>query len=262
MRRPEVKKCDAMEDFAVGDIAAGGHKIKGFCGANADFMVYFCDHDALRWQAKDGFAHEGFRELLQEFDRLNSILNASVHRRKHPLLKRALGKAFYNATVCCGKRVDSTKLSDVTERITYEAEFRCRFWYIVGAMMTCPVLASFSYLTYRNRPDTLPEELGTLSVGLACGAIGSLLSVLFRLDRLPVQPYSYPSRQILLGVCRTTLGSFFGAVFVVLVKAELLLGVVRDKPYAIAVFSFLSGFSERYVPSILDAIERGSGSQG
>jgi len=91
------------------------------------------------------------------------------------------------------------------------------------------------------------------------GGIGSLLSVLHKnlsISFIIAQKKKYILTEALVKIL---LGMLFGGVLYIIIKSNLILGVVGDNKYALVFFSLLAGFSERFIPNLFKKLENNSG---
>ena len=57
------------------------------------------------------------------------------------------------------------------------------------------------------------------------------------------------------GVSRISVGCFFGVLFALMCQGNLVLGVFKEELNALLVFAIISGFSERFVPELMEKLE-------
>ncbi|KJR42300.1 membrane protein [Candidatus Magnetoovum chiemensis] len=93
-------------------------------------------------------------------------------------------------------------------------------------------------------------------MGGILGACGAFLSVALKGSEIYDPPkYSKTFYHIFKGALRVLIGAMLGGIFILLNKADLIMGILSNN-YAIALFSLISGFSERYVINILENIQK------
>ena len=88
--------------------------------------------------------------------------------------------------------------------------------------------------------------------GIFFGGVGAMLSVLIRFKNTELPRYAEPIVIGISGVIRIALGATFGIVFVLLQKADFLLGgLTKNNGAAIALFAIVAGMNEKFVPDLL-----------
>ncbi|TCV16657.1 hypothetical protein [Vibrio crassostreae] len=91
-------------------------------------------------------------------------------------------------------------------------------------------------------------------IGMIAALGGSFVSILQRHNNITITPYMSATLVGIESFTRLCVGMCFGLVAILLSYSELALAPFKDLDYALAVFSFFSGFSERFIPSILDQV--------
>jgi hypothetical protein len=87
--------------------------------------------------------------------------------------------------------------------------------------------------------------------GIAMGVAGAWVSVVQRAWKLKVRPFERPQYLAFQGATRIVLGAVFGGFVVIALRAGLLLTILKDTSWGVAVASFIGGASERIVPELL-----------
>ena len=87
--------------------------------------------------------------------------------------------------------------------------------------------------------------------------IGALLSVLQRGHKLKLDPMAPVQNIIMQSATRILIGILSGTIIVIASKSELALGLVANNNYALMLLAVISGFSERYVPDLMENISSG-----
>jgi len=88
-------------------------------------------------------------------------------------------------------------------------------------------------------------------------ASGGVLSVAWRQQKIPVDPDKNPLMHISNGASRIVLASLSGVACYLAVKSGVVLTILEkwDSSYAVLFFCFLSGFSEKFMPNVLNSVE-------
>lgn len=136
-----------------------------------------------------------------------------------------------------------------------------RQWVVEGALMSTFACLFIGYLaTFLWEP--LNVGLGPFSMLLSsaalAGAFGALASMLQRSGELRDDPTGITRRQYQLdGLARVVAGAISGGFVAALMEADMMLGFVDGLTSGDAVFlvlGFMAGFSERWVPSLVERL--------
>lgn len=90
----------------------------------------------------------------------------------------------------------------------------------------------------------------------ALGATGAVMSVVQRFQTIPIERYTSKLFTVIGGSSRVIYGAGFGALFLLFLKAGLILQIAADRSYLLAAAALLAGFSERAMPELLEALDR------
>jgi len=149
-------------------------------------------------------------------------------------------------------------LHEADYRIRRRKVIRGRLQYSASSLALVTVVLLLGYLNYLLWPAA--------RVGISywdivsCGALGGLLSVAIGYPRLAIDVDADSVTNCLIGASRILI-AMVAAVFVFfLIKSGLALGPVEDiqGPFGVYTFAMVSGFSERFVPNLLDNLTSGS----
>lgn len=244
-----------FDNLRVGETDHSGDKISFIIGWNAHVMIYMVEGDHLKIHAAPDRPTEREIEILKIFDRLYSLISLSLRKGKTLSLKHDLGGALYHAL----SDRDATGpvseyFTDVSEHIHTRALDAARFVYVLSGFATALICSVILWLLYLS-PWTQGATISILLLGGIGGAVGSAVSIFARSNTVEISPFKESVFTAFQGASRIALGALFGFVFVCCVKADILLGVLSDKPSGLFAFSILAGFSETFVPELLKRME-------
>ena len=121
--------------------------------------------------------------------------------------------------------------------------------------MLFALLATASVLgVLRIRLDI--DILGCVGLAIAGSAFGSWTSVLQRTPALPVAVFDAQEDIKFQSIYRSVLGVTFGLVALLFIKAGLLLPDAGSSIWQLLLVTFISGFSERFIPEMLAKVEK------
>jgi hypothetical protein len=148
---------------------------------------------------------------------------------------------------------DHDFLSEARNFIAKRQREALEFRYLLSAALTALILCGgLGVAVTQPLKDTVAEFL----VAAALGGGGAMVSVSQRLTSMPLERYSGTFYTRVAGCTRIVFGCAFGAIFLLLQKAGLLLEVASQNPYFIAAAAFAAGFSERLIPDLLEQFEK------
>lgn len=83
----------------------------------------------------------------------------------------------------------------------------------------------------------------------------------FDIDKVPFDISASFCNVILKGYSRLVAGIISGLFIIVASHSNLILGTYSNSLYSLAVFSIISGFSERFVPDLISSKQLGRGEE-
>jgi hypothetical protein len=149
------------------------------------------------------------------------------------------------------------ELVEVRQFVARSARNSALRWYLIGLPLGVLLGVALTFVMYKA-PILVSQSLASnypMSVSLASGAIGAIVSVMVRITRgqsLDVDINQKRSVTIAAGAFRPIIGSVFGMAFFVLIQGDLLpiavpeLADGKDPLFFFAGLAFLAGFSERW----------------
>jgi hypothetical protein len=237
-----------IEDYVPGAKDEYGLTIKSVIGKHRHLVVYITDNDRAGWRYHE--LPEWLRPAVAEFQRLTGLARSSLGKKNAKRAALLLAQSLYAAFLSTqGSNLQSHFLESSTfirEKATQATRLLYTFLTVV-----CGIIAvSLAFTVYEYWPNH--EDLRrALAVAVAGGVIGALVSVMQRLRDLDIDPLDSRLVLVLNGVIRLGLGACFGFLFVVAVKANIVLGHFAHEPWALLGLAAGAGFTERWVPELL-----------
>ncbi|MDB4948932.1 MAG: hypothetical protein JWM27_1581 [Gemmatimonadetes bacterium] len=120
-----------------------------------------------------------------------------------------------------------------------------------------PVLVLVASLVAGRALDKGFEPMKIVMVA-GVGAVGSIISIMVRVQDFDENAVGDPLAQLFMGAFRPLIGSAFALFAYTVIKAGILpIGVPLERePYFFAALAFLSGFSERFASDLVDRTEQ------
>ena len=235
----------AWKTYKVGGVDNLDRRIDAILGVGADYIIYEAE-TILRVQ---GDAAARMDQLIVE-----RVLKAaairpsdpSQRRRLHQQVATALGQAFEGDKIGAAASLDA-----IVARLSSTGVATARLRYIWSAFLLCAVVWGVYVLcralALLSTPDLLWIQL------VAFGATGALFSVLLNQLKIPIDLDHSWLVHCTAGASRVLVGVIASLACYAAIKAEIVLSFVNnDSGYGLLFFCFLSGFSETFVPNLLN----------
>jgi hypothetical protein len=243
--------------FAVGATAPGGNTIKSIVGQSDTVLVYKAEdgprQDKLCYYIHQDDVTASSGASLREFDDVQSLAVRVYPKADWPLVQDELGSALFNALTADSEEAALKAFGPARARIQRLAANRTRVHYAMASSLAMAVLALIGYAVYEFHPD------GELQIYGACilfASLGAFASVALRIASVPVDPLESGWVIRYQGASRILMGVLFAAFLIAAAKANLVAGLVATSTAALLAYSFVCGFSERFVPEMLGGLEK------
>ncbi|NIL34978.1 hypothetical protein [Bacillus thuringiensis] len=200
-----------------------------------------------------GFWHENIPTYLKpavsEFSQLSSISNVILSSKDKKLANQQLASALYSSFNSVETENVLSSFIRVENFINTRAKSNAIFWYVMCNSLLMLIIFLLSSLMY------IYSDLNKIFiVGTVCGLSGAFLSSLIRFNELSFDILSPFRNVVLQGYSRLLIGAISGSFIIIASNSNLVLGIYSNNMNAIAVFSLISGFCERFVPNLISTI--------
>jgi hypothetical protein len=237
----------------VGEASASGQIVASILGQSSKVTVFTTQDKHLRWQyhENNGDIPEAQLPILNEFDSLMSDVRVFVPQHNQLEAYTRLGKALFFAlnskeTPDQIKSFDAVK-SFITQSSTQRARFIYTAFALGAALLAIIVLLLVSCFLF--------SQFSLYFYGAIFGATGAAVSVMQRSKDIELD-VRLPDPAIYLQACiRVLLGLVFGFLFMLASKANLVMGIINNDIFALCLFAVVAGFSERFIPDLIERLE-------
>jgi hypothetical protein len=239
----------------VGATTSTGQIISEVLGQSKTVAVYQTDDGHLRWSyfGNDEIVPDEKKPFLATFDGLMQTIKAYLSDAHKDDCLKLLGKSLFRALDTEVSQSGSNHFEEIASTIENIAQQNARFSYVsfcFAALGVCVALSALSVWVF-----SLEELWG---MGVWCGvmgAAGAAISIAHRIRDLSIEWKSQPKLLAAEGCARILVGFFFGVLFYLMCKSDLVLGALNDNFLALLVFSTIAGFSERFIPELMEKLE-------
>ncbi len=242
----------------VGQQASTGQVVKEILGQSSSAAVYITEDGHLRWSFFDneGSLSSNQKSVIGEFDGLMRDIKTYVPQSHCEDQLKLLGKALFRALEEDGAP-SHDPFGEVKLAIEELAQQKVRLIYVSSCVISVGVILA-SFLSIKSTVE-FQEPWVLFSTAGLLGAVGACLSVLNRIRRLEIDWKGSKEIIALEGIARIAVGMFFGVLFCLMCMGDLVLGAFKDNSPALFVFATISGFSERFIPELMEKLEARAG---
>jgi hypothetical protein len=166
---------------------------------------------------------------------------------------KLLGKCLHRALDSSPASENESFFAGVVASNSVLAAQAVRFSYVLYCLIALAITIATVFSFNKWIADTLVWQT-PISTGLF-GAVGATFSVLHRIKKLEIDWRASKNVIAIEAGARILVGYFFGVFFYLACQADLILGAIKDNPSAIFVFATIAGFSERFIPQLIEKLE-------
>lgn len=251
----KVARADAAPpswmNYAVGGRSDAGDIVVEILQRSDKYFIFLNQEGSLQWEFEGALCAEPDDSSAQAFQLVSQVSMSGIPGKRRRRVLTHIADALANALA--SRRVGDTRdffenaraLVDIT-RVEV-----LHLTYLISAFASLIVISALLYTVSALASSDLARDFLMSSL---LASVGAFVSVLLRFRAIQVETYTSQFYTLLGGTTRIVAGALFGAIFLLLHRAELLLTVLKT-PVSVAAASVLAGFSERFVPELLAAFE-------
>jgi hypothetical protein len=196
------------------------------------------------------------RAEIDEFRRLKTIINIFLTGKQKELALRQLGTALSSAFHNTDNNSAMEKFKSI-ETFTYSrATLSAKIHHFAATLILILIVVGISMYYYHSVNDA---EIKHFIIGSIAGVIGSFISITQRSDKIVVDFSAPVSIFLIQSFSKLILGLFFGIITILLIKSNIIALLSEVNSYSMAILCVVAGFSERFVPDLLEKISNKSG---
>ncbi len=239
----------AFDSWSKGSEIAGGLITRVFSHSSGRYIIYELNDSKEIVYDSTGDIGRSFAEIQLEWHEAKGLLSSDKEREKYI-------KSFANVLRVClegNPQVAKDKLHQLRLSVHDYKTVIGRIQYSLSAICFAAIIGCLALIgsEYVNPSRSLLLKM------IASGVIGGTLSVMLRLGRIQIEITSGNEWiHIILGGTRALIAAFSSVAIFLMMKAGFLLGVLSDTtPYVFYALALIGGFSETYIPNLMDTVE-------
>lgn len=219
-----------------------------------NYYIYMRVNGGIIWWHQN-LNDKRLKPSIAEYQRLMSIIQISMSKKykRHAFVQ--LASALTNVFNSHEDEDPIVYFKQIEEYIYSRATVDAKILQMVYVISTAFLifilglcLYIFLHITYVN--------LSHIIIGCVSGVLGSLISIIQRNDKISTDFLAPVSNFVLQGLSRLLMGCISGVTIVVIIKSKFITGIQFDNIYSICIWAIISGFSERFIPDLLEKNSR------
>jgi hypothetical protein len=251
--------------FCEGDIEPSlNKKIHAMISCEKNYMVYIDDEFTVQWTWNDAYGDDppGFADVASRVGHLETLGETQLSKKQVALLARLLGEGMARVVAEKNEQKALDTLKDAEAYLRSRGAENARCWYIAGSFVIAFLSMVIVFTLWILRNYLIPHiGSGAFEVllGACLGGPGALLSILFRFEKIPIEPAAGRWIHHIEGAARTVAGNAGALLVALAVEANIVFGVAKSSAYflpTLLVLSFVAGASERLVRGFIYRMER------
>lgn len=254
-----------FSSFCEGDIEPTSNKmIYSLIDARDEYIIYLDDEFYVQWSYLNSYdkkVPKSFGAVADRVGHLETLSRSQLRPSQYEHFARVLAEAMARVIADADERHAVELLSRATAYLQLRGTENARYWYIRGSSLTAiPFLLAM--IVFWSCRSSLTQFLGAgafdIALGSFVGALGALLSILTRSEKIPMDPAAGPFIHYLESGSRILAGSLGALLLALAIKSNMLLGIFKSGEYSFAVLlalCFVAGTSERFVSGLVKKIE-------
>ena len=260
---PDTQKHVRPIDFRIGALDNSGEKISRIYFQSADYVIYrsrstiYVDIDDDSEDLER--LHDANMRIASVLARVYSFLPGNLNWIE-PINKQIARAVALNLSGATPQARDM--LGDVELRVRRLKVISGRLQYTVSSLLTAATITLANF--WLNSPAASGGAVGVSHTQIAtCGALGGFLSVVLGFRVIEIDCDANWFLNCLIGSSRILVAMVAAVFAYFVVKSGIALQPLAEanSPYGFYTVAILAGFSERFVPNIMDNLTR-AGSQG
>lgn len=230
-----------------------GEVITTLYGAKNDYLIFECDDSG---EITVAFDDPVLRKRVSEISPKISVITEYLEtKREKKKFVDQIGLAYVeaiennieNAQKICNRIIDRIEIYKVNIG---------RFYYLVSCLsiVVLNLVISFFLKKYSFIPEIIPHFYI-----MTYASIGGFVSIAKDIKKIQIDASDFGLFQFFYGVIRILISMFSGLIIYVLIRSELILPELskQENIFVICVLAVVAGFSETFLPNLLQKIERG-----
>lgn len=241
-----------FNNYHDGDVCHGRSIINILC-QNTENIVFFSDDENIVYFHNELAEGINIRDITDIYRDLIAKIPIDAPVEYIKIVKKSIGASLFNALNSENKK-DIKKSFKRAKRLVKNLHnsYQAKLYFISSEIIYTSIIGILFY--FQLYPWRFSYNFILCGV---LGSVGTLFSLLQRNQDINICLFS-PKRMIFLESFIRSISGFLGGLIIfIVIKSNLILGLVKGNEYAMYTLSLISGFSERFIPEIFGKIKEG-----
>ena len=248
-----------FDNYEVGKADDFGQLIeKIYIRSKGQFVLYKCNDS-------EDISFDGTDEIHLKYSKITGRISNITGRfsnefKKHPFLKNLL---IYAITEAVQDNISTAEkiLDDLEKRVLSIKKHQGRLHYLGGAVavVIINIILSMVFINYYFISNDLLRECFFIFFVITSGSLGGMLSVSININKLEIDSDSGCLNNFITGLSRILISMIASYFIYLALKSNIIFGMINQSSnniYSFLTFGLVSGFSETFVPNIINKIEK------
>ncbi|MDK1286853.1 hypothetical protein [Pseudoalteromonas umbrosa] len=224
-------------------------EIKSTIAHGPDFVIYRTKSDSVQWFHKK--LPDFLNKAVEEFESLQSLSNSVLPKSYRPAVSSMLGSSLSVAFRKSKEDDVPSVFHSAKKFILSQTDSYLRIKLFIVSLLSTIIFLLFLLVL------SIPFDVNNVYLfGAGSGVLGAMVSALQRNNKISIDPYGSLLGLYSESISRLLIGIIFGLFVVICAKSELALAPFKENIYAIICFSFIAGFTERFVPDLMSSVSK------
>ncbi|WP_257309750.1 hypothetical protein [Geothrix fuzhouensis] len=250
-----------------------GVNIRHLVMDNDDFIVCIDEHFDIDWKTMDSY-NSGIQtdptrhnKIINRAALAECIPNSHHDERIRTDFKRMVGESIARSLKGDYENAE-TMLDSAIAYIELRNIEKARYWQLCTACWSAIIMAIIAIycITIKIKIiERVGENVAILLMAFVGGLLGAVLFMIFRIGKSNITSEAPRSLHVLEALARMMAGGLFGVIVGGAIRLGAVVPMLRSAefPYlGIFITSIVSGYSERWAPSLIEKVEKNPQDKG
>lgn len=217
---------------------------------NPQYCIYITQKNTITWWHSQA-SSESVKLAQAEYENTNTLAKQSLNESYSEAIASKLGAALSMAFSKEKPQEIKACFEEVRTFVTAKVQSHLKLWLFITNASVSAIFITVAVVLSWLFPD-----LAQYFLCAGAGVVGSMVSSLQRNKTVETDGYISNYGLYCESISRLIIGASFGVLVLLGVMSDLFLPLIKGNMQAIICMSFIAGFSERFVPDLIDGVAK------